>query len=319
MDPFTPKAWATLEALMGFPEGHWTVAYSGGKDSTTLAILALEAARMRGVESLTVLYADTGVEIPPLREWALGFLEALKAHPHAQGVPLRVEVVRPAPEEGFFYHLLGKGYPPPHRLFRWCTRRLKVTPMGRALGKEALVLTGVRLGESRDRDSRLCRRGGECGSGHWLGYPRGVAPLLHWRDCDVWDFLEITAPALGYPTEGLKRLYFPDGKEERPLRFGCWTCTVVRQDRTMGKLVEGEWEGLRALLEFRNRLVLLQRDPSLREERDGRLGPLTLEVRRRLLQELLEMEEKVGFPLLSPEEKEAIGRAWEGVKARDEG
>ncbi len=48
---------------------HWVIAYSGGKDSTatvTLVAHLIATGRVRPPTSLTVLYADTGMELPPL-------------------------------------------------------------------------------------------------------------------------------------------------------------------------------------------------------------------------------------------------------------
>ena len=48
---------------------HWCIAYSGGKDSTaTVAAVMhlIEQCRIPRPESLTVLYADTRQELPPL-------------------------------------------------------------------------------------------------------------------------------------------------------------------------------------------------------------------------------------------------------------
>lgn len=48
---------------------HWVIAYSGGKDSSaTLAVVLylIETGQVKRPESLTVMYADTGLELLPL-------------------------------------------------------------------------------------------------------------------------------------------------------------------------------------------------------------------------------------------------------------
>lgn len=53
---------------------HWAIAYSGGKDSSTLATLipwAILTGRLPRPESLTILYADTRQELPPLQMTAM--------------------------------------------------------------------------------------------------------------------------------------------------------------------------------------------------------------------------------------------------------
>ena len=87
-----------------FPTGEpaWAVAFSGGKDSTALAFLALDAAaRLVPPPKVAVVYGDTGMEIPPLRERAMNTLAALREEAAALGVPLEVAVAAPPPERDF--------------------------------------------------------------------------------------------------------------------------------------------------------------------------------------------------------------------------
>lgn len=304
---------------------HWIVTFSGGKDSTTVAVLALEAALkfQDHVERIDVIYSDTGIEIPAINIYALQFLDYIKRAQRLQHVNLYCHVVRPSVKESFWVCLLGKGYPPPHQRFRWCTRRLKIEPVEDTLRRfikpdKTVILTGVRFGESRTRDSGLynsCKRGGECGQGLWFQYSSRLhvgylAPIVEWQECDVWDFLNFYAPLLGYPTAHLERQVY-NGRETR---FGCWMCTVVRQDKAMEKLISlQEWAHLRPLLEFRNHVKELTSSKESRITRpDGNPGKLTLAVRKRLLDELLSLQERLGMTILSPEEVKIIKRYWKG-------
>src|SRR5690606_30469621 len=61
---------------------HWSVAYSGGKDSSatvTFVAWAIQSGKVPAPESLTVLYADTRMEYPPLHATAMQLLERLRA------------------------------------------------------------------------------------------------------------------------------------------------------------------------------------------------------------------------------------------------
>ncbi len=117
-----------------------------------------------------------------------------------------------------------------------------------------------------------------------------MAPLVDWEECDVWDYLILEAPTLGYRTEHLEEVY--NGHDTR---FGCWVCTVVSQEKALARTVEKpEWEYLRPLLEFRAYLWSTTRDPGTRLEVDGRPGRLNLKTRQRLLSELLELQRQVG-------------------------
>ncbi|WP_211230119.1 phosphoadenosine phosphosulfate reductase family protein, partial [Desulfovirgula thermocuniculi] len=312
-----------LEATLERGYTHWVVTFSGGKDSTTVLILALEVA-LSGTtrpDRIDVVYADTGVEIPAIREYALSFLDYLKNFPRIKKLPIHYHVVTPCVEESFWVCLLGKGYPPPHQRFRWCTRRLKIEPVENALRsvshpRKTAVLTGVRVGESANRNIglyRSCRRGGECGQGAWLNYSSRLgatylAPIFSWSECSVWDFLQLYAPLLGYPTGNLEESVY-NGRETR---FGCWVCTVVRQDRAMEKITTlPRWNYLKPLLEFRQKLKDLGARPDLRVLRpDGKPGRLKLSLRKQLLSELLEIQEKLGLELLSQQELQAIQKCW---------
>jgi DNA sulfur modification protein DndC len=297
----------------------WYVMYSGGKDSTAALVLTLEALKDTNA-CVEVLYCDTQLEIPTLHQFAKGFLQFLSN----KGV--KTTVLTPDPEESFWVQIIGRGYPMPHNGFRWCTARLKVRPVERYLktlavqGSQGLVVTGVRFGESDARDLRLklsCSRGGECGQGVWyeesmrlgLGY---FSPIVIWRECDVWDFLTFIAPSWGYPTAGLSAVY-----QGRETRFGCWTCSVVSQDRTMQKIVafDPQW---RPLLEFRNWLVMFTRDPANRVyKRDGSPGRLTMAARKTVLMRLRELEEQLGLHLLSASEYNLITELWDSGQYPD--
>jgi DNA sulfur modification protein DndC len=313
------RSWAVLDGLRG--TSRWLLAFSGGKDSTSVLVLAVEFLRRRrpaGV-SLEVLYADTLLEIPPMARHAERMLAHVEALAGAEGLPLRVQRLRPPPDQTFWVLVLGKGYPVPSFRFRWCTDRLKVRPMRRAAEQgdpNAVMLVGVREGESAVRDGRLrqaCGRG-ECGPaavGKAGPFP-AVSPIREWRSCDVWDFLVFRAPQWGWPTAGLWRLY----GEDEAVRYGCWLCPLARKDRAlpaaMKAVEDGEREALAALAAFRERLLAVSRDPRNRDVRpDGRFGRLRREARESLLVELRALEKQSGLPLLSQEEEARIRQIWE--------
>ncbi len=318
---------ATLENILSQGYDHWIITFSGGKDSTTTVIIALEAALSfaHKVQRIDLVYSNTQVEIPVIEQYALGFLSHLKRFDRLTELPLFCHVVSPSVDESFWVCLLGKGYPPPHQQFRWCTQRLKIWPAEQALKSFAqpnktVILTGVRFGESPNRDHRLhqsCSRGGECGQGAWLEYsPRlqamYLAPIVEWRECDVWDFLNFYAPELGYPTEQLEQGVY-NGRETR---FGCWMCTVLRQDRAMEKITAlPQWSHLKPLLEFRKHVKEITSQLDSRVLRsNGKPGRLTLVVRKGLLEELLELQKQMGMALISRDEEAAIRHLWQEEK-----
>lgn len=73
---------ATAESLNAYGERfeHWAIAYSGGKDSSatvTAVVHLIETGRVKAPRSLTVLYADTRMELPPLQACAMRLLDTL--------------------------------------------------------------------------------------------------------------------------------------------------------------------------------------------------------------------------------------------------
>jgi DNA sulfur modification protein DndC len=161
-----------------------------------------------------------------------------------------------------------------------------------------------------------CTRGGECGQGVWFWQSKGLgisfaAPIVDWSDCDVWDFLRFVLPAKGYPTLKLYEIY----RNGNDMRFGCWMCTVVRQDRTMTKLTEAnDLKYLKPLLEYRNYVIEATNcrlHPESRVTRpDGNPGRLSMNTRRTLFDRLLAVEKESGLTLIAEEEKTAILRYW---------
>lgn len=335
----------TVESLReyGHRYRHWSVAYSGGKDSSaTVTLIAhlIEKGKIPRPESLTILYADTRMELPPLQMSALGILSALKQRGFS------VKVVMPEIDHRYFVYMFGRGVPPPSNVFRWCTPKLKVMPMINALkerfeevGEKFLTLTGVRVGESAARDKRIAmscaRDGAECGQG-WFQEttPENVAdtlsPLIHWRVCHVWDWLMFNAPDYGFPTVDIAESYGGDEAQEINARTGCVGCNLIEEDRALDVILRLErWKYLsplkslrplyRELKEPKYRLRKIEerkRDGSL-ASKQGRLGPLTFEARRYGLEKVLNIQNEInhaarsqGRPeifLINPEEQRRIG------------
>lgn len=326
-DPILAKSiedtWNILGGLARSGKNQWLLAYSGGKDSTLAVVLTVEFLRRTHNQHIEVdiLYADTRLEIPPIYDNSMRFLCYLQELSAEEDLPIKAHIVSSELSQSFWVHLLGKGYPMPGPRFRWCTDRLKVKPMNRKANelvkdeKRAVMLIAVRNGESRARDRRLkasCGGQSECGQGLQLKSSSFVAvyPILEWRTCKIWDLLLFHAPMWGWPTGSLGRLY---GEDER-VRFGCWLCSLVKEDRAMANIIrisEGDGFMLGALAAFRELLVTTSRDVANRITRpDGRAGRLNLTTRKRLLSELLGLQEKVSTILISAEEIRMIQDYW---------
>lgn len=323
----------TLASLRsyGAQHDHWVMAWSGGKDSTTLVTLVvflIESGQLPAPKSLTILYADTRQELPPLQAAAEEVMEGLRRRANW----IRFEVVRAPLDKRFLVYMLGRGVPPPNNnTLRWCTRQIKVDPMAAAIEARideiegnVLMLTGVRQGESAVRDGRIAmscsKDGGECGQGWYqkvLPEAKGIrgriatlAPLLHWRVCNIWDWLKIFAPQEaygGWSTRMLADAYGGDEAEEVNARTGCIGCPLASKDLALENIVRMPgWEHLVSLLDVKTIYRALRR-PEHRLKKTGieadgtvstakkkqRMGPLTFEARSWALGELLAIQEEV--------------------------
>lgn len=326
---------------------HWAIAYSGGKDSSalvTVVVHLLEEKRVPWPQTLTVLYADTRMELPPLQASAMQMLATLEKR------GIRTRQVLPPLDDRYFVYMLGRGVPPPSNRFRWCTAQLKVEPMLRALtdlrdraGEKLLMLTGVRVGESAARDQRIAlscgKNGAECGQG-WFqqATPEAIAdtlaPLLHWRVCFVWDWLFFFAPKEGFPTQLVAEAYGGDMAYEVNARTGCIGCPLANRDVALEEILKDpKWWYLEPLKELKS-YYREAKKPWNRIRKDGsekrkdgslvknpcRMGPLSMEARRRGLAKVLDIQDRINaqaryMPRVSLINDEEKGRIVELIEA----
>lgn len=318
----------TIQSMQayGHEHDHWVIAWSGGKDSTamlTLIVWLIVSGKIKAPKRLTVLYADTRQELPPLAVAAMQIMDELTE----RGIEIRV-VMAPL-DKRFLVYMLGRGVPPPNNnTLRWCTRQIKVDPMAAAIAESlgdgtALTITGVRQGESAIRDRRIemsCGKdGAECGQGWYqqvLPESKGVrgriatlAPLLHWRVCHVWEWLRHWAPREefgGWSTEIIADAYGGDEAEELNARTGCIACPLAQEEKALESILAmPRWSHLAPLRELKQ-IYRWLREPAQRLRKSGierlksgkigknpqRMGPLTLEARLDALDKILDIQDR---------------------------
>ena len=321
----------TIQSLLayGATHEHWGIAWSGGKDSSatlTLITYLLDTGKIARPKSLTVFYADTRQELPPLAIAAHQIMDELEER------GIRVEVVTAPMDKRFMVYILGRGVPPPNNnTLRWCTRQIKIDPMEQALRDrldqldgQILMITGVRQGESAIRDRRIemsCSKdGAECGQGWYqqvLPNAKGLrgrlstlAPLLHWRVCHVWEWLRHWAPQAEFgdwSTAIIADAYGGDEAEEVNARTGCIGCPLATEDKALNTiLLNPQWAYLAPLKGIKP-LWRELREPQHRLRKAGReilksgavaanpqrMGPLTFEARLMGLDRILTIQATV--------------------------
>jgi DNA sulfur modification protein DndC len=233
----------------------WIVGYSGGKDSTAVLKLMFQSLlRIRGKRKpVTVIYCDTGVEIPLASALARKALNGLVKEAEAFDLPITARILSPPIDERFFVKVIGRGYPPPTDKFRWCTDRLRIDPVSRFLESEQLssatVVLGVRESESTTRNLTLAEN--RTRDRYWK-IQRGVRnrrlflPILDYSVHDVWLVNLLVDRPRTLRAKEVANLYAgastecptvrdvhgaPCGKA----RFGCWTCTVAKNGVTIDR------------------------------------------------------------------------------------
>jgi len=318
----------------------WIVAFSGGKDSTAalqLIWLALRDLSTGGAHKpVYVCYVDTGMEHPAYDSKVRATLSEIGEAAELQGLPMHVRMLEPELKNRYFVCVIGRGYAPPTHWFRWCTRNLRIKPMSNfirtqiSLSGEVVIVLGLRRTESGARSRVMDKyKSDRPFTGPYGGLARATAftPIEDFGTEHVWQFLMQTPCPWGADNRGLVQLYAQAAGGECPSysagdrlapscggsRFGCWTCTVVRKDRSGGSLAEVN-EAYEMLVDFRDWLAEMRYDPRRRwrKRRNGRPGPgpLTIATRREAFERLLSIEAGSGCTLITPKEVHRIAELW---------
>ncbi|QGY03252.1 DNA phosphorothioation system sulfurtransferase DndC [Methylobacterium mesophilicum SR1.6/6] len=332
------------------PHQHpWVIGFSGGKDSTLVTHLVFEhllnIPRSQRTRDVHIVANDTLVESPlvvnHLREVTSDIREAAEAF----GLPVTVTITSPEPDKSFWVNLIGRGYPPPNRTFRWCTDRMKIQPTSKYIRERAsatgqvILLLGVRRTESATRASTVARydNGERLNRHNDLIECMVFRPIVEMSTKEVWEVLALSDPPWGGSHARLIKLYSDATGGECPVmtqknevaacgtsssRFGCWTCTVVDKDRSLEGFVESGFAEFGPLLDFRDWIASIRSDPSRRmaRRRTGQVtitndgvfvpGPFTPDTRREILKRLLKLQAEVAQPLITDEELDLIHSIW---------
>ncbi len=338
----------------------WVIGYSGGKDSTTALQLIWHAVadlpKDQQNKTVYVISSDTLVETPKIVNHITSTLENINEFAEKKDLPFEAHKVTPKVDDSFWVNLIGRGYPAPNQTFRWCTERLKIDPADRFIQEkvsehgEVIVILGARKSESATRKQvmELHEIEGSILSRHSKFANAFVyTPIEDFTVDDVWSYLMQVDNPWGKSNRDLAALY-QEADDECPMvidtktpscgnsRFGCWTCTVVSEDKAMENMIDEGDEWMEPLLEFRDFLKSTQ-DPEVKSQfrqmkgrRHGRVREKTngdggiiprahkFEFCQDLLRKLLETQKKVNaeipddeeMDLIQEEELREIRRLW---------
>ncbi|MGE4557190.1 MAG: DNA phosphorothioation system sulfurtransferase DndC [Desulfovibrionaceae bacterium] len=337
-----------LDTCQSYP---WVVGFSGGKDSTVVAHAVFEAlfeiAPYKRTRPVHILSNDTLVESPLVIQHLNSVTGRISEAARALGLPITVARTKPEITNTFWVLLIGKGYPSPNLTMRWCTDRLKILPTNKYIKEQvsqsgaAIVVLGVRRDESMTRmrsiDKHVNIRGARLTEHEKLPGAYIYRPIVDLSTVDVWDILmNFHAPWGGSHTD-LIQLYKDAKGGDCPAvpyqekvaacgaansRFGCWTCTVVTEDKSLQGFVNSGNIQYEPLIEFRDWLREIRNDPSMRQalRRNGKLtfaasgqhipGPFTIQARKNILDRLFDVQDKYGQQLISDREIDLIYQHW---------
>ncbi|QUB56730.1 MULTISPECIES: DNA phosphorothioation system sulfurtransferase DndC [Prevotella] len=333
----------------------WIIGFSGGKDSTvllTLVWLALKKIKENVLapfqlrRPVYVVCNDTLVENPIISSYVDDVLSQIEKKAREEDMPIFVRKTIPKLEDSFWVNVIGKGYPVPNTAFRWCTEKMKIKPTARFITEqvdecgEAIILIGTRKAESATRARSIKKHEihGQRLTHHTLLHNTYVyAPIKELMLEEVWYIVNAIPCPWGFDNSVLFNIYLDASADDYECptvvtdkshgscgqsRFGCWVCTVVKDDKSMRSLIKNGREWMRPLYDFRMELdsernILENRMPF---RRDGRravndMGPYIFKYRAKILKRLLEVQHELQqvdpkIRLISDQELIAIQVNW---------
>lgn len=333
----------------------WMIGYSGGKDSTLMCQLVFEMIAElpedKRTKKVYIVTSDTLVENPIVKSYMHRMSKAINAASEEKNLNIEAHMIYPDVRNTFWSLVIGLGYPTPEPPgFRWCTERLKINPSNaftyNTIKKdgEIVILLGVRKAESSARSRSISSREieGKLLTRHdQIPKAYVYSPLSNVKNENVWEYLldgDGMSP-WGTDNKYLFSLYQGEnlGEEDSVIgqvdkdnmkvtgnsRFGCWICTMVKEDKSLKNFIDHGATELIPLRDFRNWLVELRGDKNARDyrRRNGSVylmsngeygrGPFTMEARQEILRKLLKLEVATGFELITIAELKAIDKMWE--------
>ena len=330
----------------------WIIGFSGGKDSTVMLQLVWKAVeqikQLTGIvrRDIYVVCNDTMVENPVITEYVYRVLDKIELAAVKQDIPIYIRKTIPRLEDSFWVNLIGKGYPAPNNAFRWCTERLKIKPTSRLMLEqvdefgEAVILIGTRKKESASRAKSMKKH--EIKGKRLTKHPTQpntfmYAPIRNLDLEEVWYIINTMESPWGADNAELFKIYSDasaddyecptvvTNKEHKSCgqsRFGCWVCTVVKEDKSMTALINNGLTWLSPLLKFRNELaeernLIENRLPTRRNKTEAinQMGSYTPIYRADVLRRLLETQKEVQITkphieLITNQELIAIQVIW---------
>lgn len=181
-------------------EDQMFVSFSGGKDSTVVSHLVMEA--LSDKKSIIHIYGDTTLEYPTSGAYVKRFRQ------RNPNIPVLI-----AKNKNQEFNDLCELIGPPSRVMRWCctvfktgaiTKKIDSTFKGK---KQIIAFQGIRRSESSSR-SKYDKESNDSKIKKQIA----IEPIIDWFDFDVWLYILSN------------RIDFNDAYKQGFSRVGCWCC-----------------------------------------------------------------------------------------------
>lgn len=184
-----------------FQEENIILSFSGGKDSTVVADLAIKALSN---PSLVHIFGDTTLEFPYTTDYAKRYREE---HPQA--------IFQIAKNKEQVFYDVCSDIGPPARMMRWCCFMFKTGPITRVINnyyrnQKVLTFYGIRKAESVARSKY--KQVEDDPSSIKIQQQTVASPIFFWSDFDVWLYILS------------EKIDFNDAYRLGYDRVGCWCC-----------------------------------------------------------------------------------------------
>ncbi|WP_063664249.1 phosphoadenosine phosphosulfate reductase family protein [Aliivibrio fischeri] len=290
-----------------------SVSFSGGKDSSAVLVLFLEAVKRmilnnEPVPHCYITNSNTRREMPSIDNYLMGVLSQLSVYIAQNNLPITIVEVEPSLSGRFTWTTLGRGKLPRYEgQTHDCAIQEKIVPqqramkeMERATGGKIVALLGSRADESTQRRSNLDRHKMDEVTIVEINNTRTYAPISNWELDDVWELLVYVSQN----EEGKARLFTTFTKNFDELvtlyrdandgacsiivgdggsrsgcgsRFGCGWCTVTgERDKSLESLISENDElygYMKGLVKFRKYLRAIRWDLKKRDFRGRNVSP----------------------------------------------
>ena len=276
VDTTTPTISAMAAIKEALRHRQVSVAWSGGKDSSVILGLTMQAAQSLLADGavlkapILVTHGDTLVENPEIRAYVDGEIVRLRDYAERHAVPLQVHIAKPNLTESWQLRVIGgRALPSFPGTNHDCTTDLKIKPMHRLRKRISdqrdpptlVTIIGTRFDESPQRAARMADREETADlpwkgdDGHWY-----LSPIAHWTTDQVWEYLgycragdpdyltfsrfedvfRIYADAAGTSCAVVGDMATRGQSKPCGARTGCAICTPIGRDKSLEAMIESD-------------------------------------------------------------------------------